>query len=251
MKYTALCSLALIGCVASLESAIIVQVMQENSPPSPNGFKTDITTTCYDKKIGTFFVGLESGTDAYTISKANRPTFTTTPKFSSVLAEESNLTESTIEFLVCAPQTNTRTALVAVPQGDSAKTTNMVTALLSNGAAEITSAALNDASGTAASAGIVQVEANSNSIFAFLKPESDEFGDDNTGIALVGLGATDTTITLDEKDATTGIDGNKAVELQKASTELKGTSGGLDVIVTGTQAALYWDDTLERLFIGL
>ena len=252
MKYTALCSLALIGCAASLESAIIVQVMQENSPPSPNGFKTDITTTCYDKKIGTFFVGLESGTDAYTISKANRPTFTTTPKFSSILAEGSSLTSTTIEFLVCAPQTNARTALVAIPEGSGGvQTTNQVTALLSNGAAEITSAALNDASGTAASAGIVQVEANSNSIFAFLKPESDEFGDDNTGIALVGLGATDTTLTLDEKDANTGIDGNKAVELQKGSTELKGTSGGLDVIITGTQAALYWDDTLARLFIGL
>ncbi len=248
MKYTALCSLALIGCVASLESAIIVQ---GNGTASPNAFKTDITTTCYDKKTGTFFVGLESGTDAYTISKANRPTFTTTPKFSSVLAEESSLIESTIEFLVCAPQTNARTTLVTVPQGDSAQTTNAVAALLSNGAGQVASAALNDASGTAASAGIVQVEANSNSIFAFLKPETGDFGEDNTGIALVGLGATDTTITLDEKDATTGIDGNKAVELQKASTELKGTSGGLDVLFTGTQAALYWDDTLERLFIGV
>jgi len=248
MKPTTLYLLALAGCTASLQGAIIVQ---GNSTASPYAFKTDITATCYDKKAGTFFVGLQSGTDVYTISKAIRPTFTTTPKFSAVLASGSSLESTTIEFLVCAPQPSSRTALVAIPEGSSAQTTNTVTALLNNGAGEITSDALNDASGTAASAGIVQIETNSSSIFAFVKPETGDFGDDDTGIALVGLGATDTAITLDIKDAPTGVDGNKAVELQKASTELKGTSGGEDVIFLGSNAALYWDDVLDRLFIGV
>lgn len=249
MKQTALYLLILASCSTFIEGAIIVQ---GNSTSSPYAFKTDINATCYDKKSGHFFVGLQLGDDAYTISKATRPTFTTTPKFTGIVEDSTTLKEATIEFLKCAPQTNSRTALVAVKQNDSGvQKQTKVTALLDNGTAEITSSELNDASGTDVTGGIVQIETNSTSIFAFVKPNTSDFGDDNTGIALIGLGATDTTITLDIKDATNGIDGNKAVELQKASTELKGTSGGDDVIFLADSGALYWDNVLQRLFIGV
>ena len=249
MKYTAILSIAFLTGMHTTQSAIVVQ---GNNSTSPKAFTTDITTQAYDKLTGTFYVGLELGTDVYTISKATRPTFSSTPSFSGVLLlDTSNLLTATIEFLVCAPQTSSSAALAVVAQESTAQSANTVIGLLSNGTETSATSALNDASGTAASDGIVQLEANSDSIFALLKPESSFFGDDDTGIALIGIGVTNSTITLDIKDAPAGIDGNKATELQKASTELKGTSGGLDVVFTSTQAALHWDETLDRLFIGV
>ncbi len=254
MKYTALFSMALLICVHTIESAIVVQ---GDDTAAPKAFTTDITTKAYDKKSGTFFVGLTSGTadNFYTISKATRPTFSTTPQFSAVLkdtdTQTSVLKSATIEFLACVPQASAPAALAVVAEGSTSKTANTVIGLLANGTETPATSALNDAGGTLASDGIVQLTASNNYIFAFLKPNESFFGEDNTGIALIGIGVTDTTITLDIKDAPAGISGNKATELQESSTELKGTSGGLDVIFTDTQAALHWDDTLDRLFIGV
>ncbi len=248
MRYIAILSIAFLISMQSVHGAIIVQ---GNSTSSPFAFSTDITAAAYDKLTGTFFVGLESGTDAYTISRATRPTFSTTPKFASVLSATSSLDTATIEFLACSPQTTARAALVAIAQGSTALTATTVSALLSDGAGETTTTDLYDAGGTAATDGIVQLEANSSSIFAFLKPDSSFFGDNDTGIALIGIGTTASTVTLEIKDAPAGIAGNKATELQRASIELKGTAGGLDVVFTNTVADLHWDNTLDRLFASV
>lgn len=233
-----------------LTAAIVVQ--GDSSVP-PFAFTTDITTKAYDPKTGTFFVGLTASVAAnrFNISKAPRPTFTTTPAFSPVLLLTDSLVDNTIEFLAFSDQTTIRDVLVAVPQGSSAFLTNTITALFTDDFARATTPALNDASGAATSDGIVQIAASSKNIFAMVKPDGSFFGDTNTGVALVGIGTTDTTITLNVKNATTGVDGNQAAPLDKSSVVLKGTSGGQDVVFTDTQAAMFWDPVMERLFIGL
>lgn len=243
-----LANLLLLICPTVVHAAIVVQ---GNSTSAPYAFKTDVTAKAYDRKTGIFFVGLADGSDAYTLSKASRPTFSSTPVFQSILGDSSSLTSATIEFLEFARQTTARDALIAVPQGTNAHEATAVTALFTDGSGEITSSNLNDASGSDTTDGIVQIANNSSNIFAAVKPNGSFFGDTNTGISLIGLGATDTTITLNIKDATAGVDGNKAVALDQSSTLLKGTSGGLDVVFSDTQASMYWDDSMERLFIGL
>jgi hypothetical protein len=141
--------------------------------------------------------------------------------------------------------------LVAVPQSSNPFETNTVTALFTDDSVEVTTSALNDAGGISASDGIVQMIANESNIFAMVKPNGSFFGDTNTGVALIGIGATDSTLQLNIKDATTGVDGNQAALLDQSSTVLKGTGGGQDVVFTSTQAAMYWDPVLARLFIGL
>ncbi len=245
-----------ITCILLLPSYLIAAVVvQGNSTSAPFAFTTDITTKTYDPKTGTFFVGLTSSVAANTfnISKAARPTFLTTPTFLPVLKVVDPLVDLTIEFLAFSDQTTIRDILVTVPEPLSGGTfsTNTVTALFTDDFARVTTEALHDASGVTTSDGIVQMTANTKNVFAMVRPNGTFFGDTNTGVALIGIGATDTTITLNIKDATAGIDGNKAAPLDKSSLVLKGTSGGQDVVFTNTQAALYWDLPMERLFIGL
>lgn len=226
-------------------------VVTGNDTAAPKAFKTKVTAQTYDRKTGSFYVGLASGTDAFTLSKAPRPSFTTIPAFSSVLGAESKLTMVTIEFLKFSPQSSGFGVLTAVAQGTEAFSAMKVTSIFTDGAVEEESGDLNDASGTAATSGIVQIEVDNNNIYAAVSPSGTVWGDTDSGIALIGLGVSGSTITLDIKDATTGNTGNKAAPLDKSSTVLRGDSGGADVVFTSTSTAMYWDDDLERLFIGV
>lgn len=230
-------------------------VVTGDGTAAPKAFTSDITAQTYDRQTGTFFVGLaSSGVDnMYTISKAGRPTFSTTPSFSSVLQAGSSLLQDTIEFLKFSPQSSGLGVLTAVPliSGAANFTAQTVTSLFTDGGGPIDSDTLNDASGVAVTEGIVQIEVDENNIYAAVAPDASFFGDTDTGIALIGLGTSGSTITLDIKDATTGNTGNKASPLDRTSTVLKGDSGGADVLFTNTTAAMHWDPELERLFVGV
>lgn len=250
MKYAYLMIVLLIA--PSSYGAIVVQ---GNQTASPHAFKTPVSSKTYDTRTGTFFVGLSNGTDTYTISKAPRPTFVAVPSFSPVLKDTSASINDTIEFLAFSGQSDANLdVLVAVSlaSGASPFTATTATALFTDGSSQVTSAAINDAGGTAVTSGIVQITANSTLAFAAVAPNGGSFGGSDTGIAMLGIGATNNSITFLTKDATTGLDGNKAVLLDDTSTLLKGTSGGDNVIFNSTpSAALYWDDPMQRLFIGL
>lgn len=226
-------------------------VVTGNATASPKAFKTAVTAQTYDRTTGTFFVGLASGTDAYTLSQAPRPSFTKSPSFSSILSDTSTLTTATIEFLKFSSQSTGFGVLTAVAEGAEPFAAFTVTSLYTNGSGEVTSDSINDASGLATTPGIVQIETDNNNIYAAVKPDGSFWGDTDSGIALIGLGSDGSTITLDIKDATTGNAGNKAAPLDRSSTVLKGDSGGADVVFTSTFAALHWDDELERLFVGV
>jgi len=247
MKRVSLSVIVLLSCHYLCAGIVVTG----NDTAAPKAFKTEVSAQTYDRKTGAFYVGLASGDDVYTLSKAQRPTFSTTPSFSSVLAESSSLITATIEFLKYSSQSSGLGVLTAVVKGSGAFTANTVTSLFTDGIGQETSDALNDASGTNATNGIVQIEVDTNNIYAAVSPDVGTFGDTDTGIALIGLGTSGSTITLDIKNATTGNTGNKAAPLDKSSTVLKGDSGGADVIFNATFAAMYWDQKLERLFIGV
>ena len=245
--------IALSLVLLSMSSAIATIVVRGNSTTSPFAFTTDINATAYDRKTGTFYVGLADGNDnAFNISKAMRPTFNVIPEFSSILLDTSLLRTGTIEFLSFALQSNSPSILAAVLQSTNPLEATTVYALFTNGTGQVESGALNDASGAANTAGIVTIETNSSDIFAAVAANGGTFGDTDSGIALIGLGNNSgTSITLNIKDATTGIDGNKARALDASSTVLKGTSGGSDVVFLANFAELFWDETFQRLFIGV
>jgi hypothetical protein len=228
-------------------------VVTGDSSTAPKAFTQNISAQTYDRKTGTFFVGLEASAteNLFTISKAARPTFSTTPSFSSVLKTGSALGTETIEFLKFSPQSSGFGVLTAVAKESTEFSATAVTSLFTDGNGEIASSDLNDASGIAVTDGIVQIEVDDNNIYAAVSPNGSFFGDSDSGIALIGLGVSGSTISLDIKDATTGNAGNKAAPLNRGSTVVKGTSGGTDVVFTSTFAALHWDQDLERLFIGL
>lgn len=247
MKRVSLYWIVLLSC-HYLSAGVVVT---GNDTTAPRAFKTPVTAQTYDRKTGAFYVGLSSGTDTYTLSQAPRPSFTTIPSFSPVLADTSSLLSATIEFLKFSSQSSGFGVLTAVAQGTEAFSATTVTSLFTDGNGEVTSDNLSDASGLVSTDGIVQIETDDNNIYAAVSPNGSSWGDTDSGIALIGLGVNGSTITLDIKDATTGNAGNKAAPLDKSSTVLKGDSGGADVVFTSTFAALHWDDELERLFVGV
>src|SRR5579872_1073171 len=228
-------------------------VVRGNDTVAPFGFKTAIQSQTYDPRSGTFYVGLNSGTDVYTISQATRPSFTGLASFTPVLNTTSDtltppLITASIEALAFSPQTTTRQVLVGVQQqGSNVYAAETIFGLFTDGSQEQQTANLNDAAGLATS-GIIGITASSKNVFVGVKPHSyaSNWGDLNSGIAMVGIGATNSTLTLNTLNAPLGIDGNLAVELDNTSAVL-----GSDVIISNTFVVLTWDDPLQRLFIGM
>ncbi len=232
----------------------VVVVQGNDSANAPFAFKSAVNAKTFDRSTGTFYVGLQAETgnmeNLYTISKATRPTFNTTPKFASVLQSTSKLIdEVTIEFLAFSLQTATKPILIAVPENISGPhNTTMVTALFNDDSVEKPSDSLKDAAGNT-TVGIVNIAANSSNIFAAVAPNSAPWGTIGSGIALIGLSANTTDITLSIKNAPAGVDGNLATPFDSSSLFLKGGAG--DVVFTTTSATMVWDDTFQRLFVGV
>lgn len=109
---------------------------------------------------------------------------------------------------------------------------------------------INDATGVATTDGVVGLAASTNKIFAAVKQNGGDFGSGNGGFAVLNQ--------KDSKlvpiDATTGTDGNLPVKLSLSHIEVL-----VDANFAITQAAggdvdlgdIYWDASLQRLFIGL
>lgn len=244
----------LIGLVSMMLhlSAYGTIVVRGDDNVAPFGFKQPIQSTTYDTNSGQFFVGLQAGTNTYTISKASSPSFTGLASFTPVLTatDPLQLQTSTIEYLVFSPQTTAKQVLVGVQQqGSVPLITEKIFGLFTDGSQQTETPSLRDAAGLDSS-GIVALAASSKNAFVAVKPNGGNWGDPNSGIAVVAIGATNTALTLTPKNAGTGVDGNIALELDNTSPEFKGTSGGADVVITNTAAVLVWDETLQRLFIG-
>lgn len=124
----------------------------------------------------------------------------------------------------------------------------------------VPSADVHDANGNVSS-GIVDVATNiKNHVFAAAKPNNGEFGQANSGIALLTRGTVDkksdddTTKTyriFDEVDAYTGavVNQPRSLRLDPSSPTIA-IENDLSNIVPN-QIAMHWDDSLQSLFVGL
>jgi hypothetical protein len=244
-----------------LNSTVIVR---GNDTVSPFGFTTNITAKVYDRTSGAFFVGLNADgsspattVNAFTISRANRPTFTTMPTFKGIAPSTPvDMQNGVVQYMALSPQNNAAPALGVNFSGSSV---NTIYALATNGAPAVQSPALNNSfSGTPGLPGaVLNLAASSDYFFApiFAAPN---FGNGaNSGVALVSLSFNQSgTPILTTKDATTGMDGNRAQVLNTTSTFVKGSLGGGNVTFSTTgndtnRVSIYYDTQFERLYLGL
>jgi len=163
-----------------------------------------------------------------------------------------------IEMLTLATKRcNTKPLIIAVEKEAEPNTQTKLLAFSStfaNDKKKGESLPLNDANEEETS-GIVSIAASDTHVFAAVKKkkedfeDSSKFGEGNSGIALVTIEEKDTSISLVQTDAQNGNVNIKRARLVNQSTdELK---IGADVVVTGTSATLYWDEILDRLYIGM
>jgi len=115
-----------------------------------------------------------------------------------------------------------------------------------------------DADGNVSS-GIIELATNGiGHIFAAAKPNIGEFGDINSGIALLARGTVDVTEGEDKKTykVFTEVNANTGSGAQPQALRLDPTSPAIIINnplsnIVNNQVAMHWDPGLERLFIGL
>ena len=239
-------------------------VIRGNDDKKPFGFKTIVTTKVLDTKAGAFYVGITNSTKdnknsgTFAVSKANRPTSRSTQSFTGIAQD--NLVDKTIEFLDLLPQDQAPPLLAVIPQNGAGKETTKITILPTDGNKPVEhDAALRDAQGNenSSTTGIVNIATTSSHVFAAVRPRvgaNNNFGDPNGGIALVAVKRkVDGLVEVTAKDATTGEDGNRALELQANSAEITGNTN--PVIFAGgddaNQVAMHFDEQLNLVYIGL
>ena len=210
---------------------------------------TDIMNEVFDPATGLLFLGLDTGAGDNAISRVSRYNGSGTPQ---VVAIGSNtaIDDESIEFLALAatngePAIHLATVLKSTDTGKQ----KYVLALTTDGKTigSIPAEELNDAAGNT-TYGIVGLAANATQIFAAVRPESGNFGDADSGIALMGLNPSTTAITV--KNAQTGATGNKAQQLDRTSSEIKIGANNVSFVGT-TTVIMYWDGELERLYTGV
>jgi len=240
MKKIAHIILTFFLCAQSIQCAIIAE-----GNNTPFGFKTAITTRTLDQSTGIFYVGLQSGTDKYTLSKINRYSGQSPTRFTGFTPTE--LQETTIEFLTLSCIDDAAARLVGVRAEDLLMflERKKVFILKNDGTSFSETSDLNDANGDTTS-GVVGVAASSTHIVAPIRPNVNNFGYPNSGLALVAINS-DLSLTI--KDATTGLDGNKAQKLDNSSIEFTGSTN--DVTITDQSPQLLYDKQLNRFYVGI
>lgn len=211
----------------------------------PQAFTAKINTQAFDPLSGMFFVGLQPNATNpdYALSRATRPTFERLEQFTPI-GQNSAFSGKQIDLLTIASQPNRAPFLALVIDGE--KVVHITTA---DGSLVETSDTINDATGTETSL-IVSLASSSSNVFAAVAPNSGNFLDNNSGIALLKIVTVNNVLnSIQTKDATTGLDGNKAAALNVSSTAV--TAGTAAVTAENDTASLYYDSILDRLYIGL
>src|SRR5690606_39139245 len=102
------------------------------------------------------------------------------------------------------------------------------------------------------SSGIVALETNIiTHAFAAVKPALGNFGDPESGIALIVRGNIDNNTIFGEVDAATGMLSSAPQALLLDKTSPLVTMDSTPLSAMGPIALLHWDEPLKRLFIGL
>jgi hypothetical protein len=241
-------------------------IVYGNATTTPYGFTSPIVATTFDQSSGTFYLGVENSSSVpsstFSLAKATRPSQSKLASFSGI-GTDPQLVDQTIEFLTMIPRQINEPGSVSSPflgigllNDATPFTQNMIMASNTTGNSVVTSIALNDAMGGTTS-GIVQNAANSGFMLPALLPNANLggiFGDQGSGIGLVNVQTNPLTLTT--LDATTGLPGNNAIPFDDTITQLKGDSGGNNVIFStvatdANQVAMYYDEVLNRFYIGV
>lgn len=264
MKYrslqraTYICTIFLTLASASVHAALLVI---GNQTDNVNTFNTQVSTAVFDLPTATFYTALATtGGQTFSLAKAiHQAAFEDRTAFTPI-ATNSPLTNAAIEQLTLATSyanLNPNLALVLL-NGTTPQTQTAVTIASNTGTIVTTSSALDDATiptpGT--TSGIVAIAANASFIFAAVRPTatavSTQFPALGSGIALVQIVSPQ--LELEIKDATTGLAGNKAApyDVTQASVTTGGATPPIPAPTGGANAAsLFWDDQLQRLYLGL
>lgn len=229
-------------------------LVQGNATDQINSFTVPIASTVFDQPTATFYVGLQAGGDTYALSKATHQLAREDITAFTPIASSSTIKGLGIELLTLATYTgNTDPILALATFGSGGSHTQTSVIAASNLGSTVTqSAALADATG-ATTDGIVQLAANQSFIFAAVRPNagapSTVFPNADSGIALVQIVSSE--LELETKIASTGIAGNQAAPLDVNSDAIKITTA--PTIPAGSENAvtLFWDDQLQRLYVGL
>jgi hypothetical protein len=234
-------ALSLICVPHTLFTATIVQ---GDDTASPYGFTAVINASVFDPMSGTFYVALDDTTNPpYALSRATRPLFESASTFTAIGSNPA-FSGLTIDLLALAPQSESAPYLVAVVSGMT--DVNVSTA---NGVTVVTSASLNDATGAAVTAQIDSIATSSNVIFAAVSPSGGTFMAPNGGIAVIDIITANSTLsTIQIKDATTGLNGNKAAPFSVSTPAVTGSTD--PVTAQDAVVSLFYDAVLNRLYIG-
>lgn len=252
-------------CTLSCASLHGSTIIRANDPDSPFSFVTPITIKAYDRESGIFFVGSSVDTannisnGAYALARACRPDLTTTTYFTP-MAQQDLFNDKTIEFLAISHSRNPSSIVVtAVAQASSTFAATTVGALSLDASIAVESNDLNDASGSSGTAGIIGIAAAPDHVFALVRPSSGNFGEADSGIALIEVDR-DTQGTLTSliiKDATTGINGNQAFPLNDMSSVLTGDAMQMEMVTfasgqeNNNQVSIFYDEEFDRFYLGV
>lgn len=216
-------------------------------------FAQAIQATVFDRTNGTFYVGLGAGAAQYGLSALFR-SYGNSGQFVPIGFGPLGRNDA-VEFMTLAtsignpnPNIGVVTAGTGVPL-----TARSVIIADKTGKKTAFSDFLNDASGTVnnngtRTDGIVGLSANQFYLFPAVKPCGGNFGADcNGGIASVAINQS--TLALTQVPANASDNGIKAKRLDSTTPEI--IIGTDSPTVTANKVDLYWDDQLQRLFIGL
>lgn len=229
-------------------------VVVGNGDVTTETFNAPVVITTFDPTIGSLYTGLGTGftdTKTFAISRINRYLGNTTPHATGIANATSSpsLEGEPQRFLTTATADGVESFVLA----GSIDNSNTVFAVLNTGATAIASAALIDATTGFTASGIAALAANNSFIYAAVKPSSSgTFGPTGSGIAVVRITKTPNLSegSLLQTDAQTGGTMPQAQKLDQSSPQVK-TASSVNNPTFENFATMHWDDTLQRLYIGL
>lgn len=215
-------------------------------------FAHPIQASVFDRTNGTFYVGLDAGAGRYGLSALYR-SYGNSGQFVPIGNGPLALNDA-VEFMTLATSIGNPNPNIGVVTAGSGIPLSAKSVVVTNKKGQNTqfSEPLNDASGSLnnnglTTNGIVGLGANQYYLFPALKPCGGNFGDCNGGIASVSINQSN--LALTQVPANPSDNGLKAKKLDSTTPEI--IIGTDSPTITPNKIDLYWDDHLQRLYLGL
>ena len=217
-------------------------------------FTPTVTQKAYCRASGTLYLGLSDGDSDYTVWSATRPIDNSTPRFIPVIEGNNSIHLLTLASNLGNPQPYIAyTETTAEGQRIVYATNYLGGHKNDSGSGLLHDAAGNPTSGIIALAGMLLPNTNNKGfVFAAVAPTTSdlaqEFGQADSGVAVVCLTDTANSVNLYQTAANSDLPNTAAaVRLDPSTDEVRiEADPEIDPFAT-----MYWDDQLQRLYIGL